>query len=142
MFASDAQQRRYLSKGRIDNPMVVGAVIDLGRCCNLLEVDVLSEMQRAHEYLATASKAAGVPLPQNKGTERGQRFMDKAVVDVMHSLRVEQQLAPYHTVRAALLEGEDLHDGGGFKARNHIQIAVLDTDCILGCFRPPGPSRR
>ena len=142
VFASDAQERRYLSKGRIDNPTVVGAVIDLGRCCNLLEVDALSEMQRAHEYLATASKAAGVPLPRNKGAERGQRFLDKAVVGVMHSLRAEQQLAPYQTVRAAFLEGEDLYDGAGFKARNHIQIAVLDTDCILGYFRLPGPSRR
>lgn len=140
-FASDAQERPFLTRGAILQPTAVGAVIDLGRCCNLLEVAALDEVRQAHQFLAAAAAAAGAPLPRNKGPERGQRFLDKAVMETVHQLRLERQLPDYQTVRAAFLEGEDLYEGAGFKARNHIQIAVRDPGCILGYFRLPGTAR-
>ncbi|HZU36516.1 MAG TPA: hypothetical protein VFA18_11435 [Gemmataceae bacterium] len=44
--------------------------------------------------------------------------------------------AEYDTVRAAFLEGEPVYPGAGFSRENHIQIAVRNSACILGVFRP------
>ena len=33
-------------------------------------------------------------------------------------------------------EGEELYPNAGFKSQNHIQIAVLNPDCIKGIFLP------
>ena len=139
-FACDAQEQRFLTRGEIRNPTALGAVIDLGRCCNLLEVPALDEVRSAYLYLAEAFRSAQAVPPANKGSARGQRFLDKAVMEGVHELRVTRGLPAYQTVRAAFLEGEDLYDGAGFKARNHIQIAVCDPDCILGYFRLPARS--
>ena len=140
-FARDAQERRFLTQGDIQNPTALGAVIDLGRCCNLLEVPALDEVRSAHQYLSEATASAKVSLPRNQGRERGQRFLDRAVMETVHKLREIRQLPRYQTVRAAFLEGDDLYEGAGFKARNHIQIAVRDPDCILGYFRLPAHPR-
>lgn len=140
-FARDAHERKFLTKGDIRHPYAIGAVIDLGLCCNLLEVAALSELKRAYEFLETASLLLGSAMPTNKGPERGQRFLDKAVIQAMHNLRGKRKsLKGYQSVRAAFLEGQDLYANAGFKAKNHIQIAVRDTDCILGYFRLPGLS--
>lgn len=58
--------------------------------------------------------------------------------DLRARVSKDSKVERYQSVRAAFLEGEPLYDGAGFKAKNHIQIAVRDTDCILGYFRLPG----
>ena len=140
-FACDAQEHRFLSKSKVRNPTVLGAVIDLGRCCNLLEVPALDEVRSAYEYMASAANSLQIELPANKDRERGQRFLDKAVMESVHHLRATRGLPAYQTIRAAFQEGDDLYDGAGFKARNHIQITVCDPDCILGYFQLPAHAR-
>ena len=43
----------------------------------------------------------------------------------------------FDTVRGLFPEGTPLYDGAGFRERNHVQLAVRNTDQILGCFYPP-----
>ena len=33
-------------------------------------------------------------------------------------------------------EGADLYPGAGFKEKNHIQIAIINPNCIKGFFLP------
>jgi hypothetical protein len=40
--------------------------------------------------------------------------------------------------RAAFWEGETLYEGAGFRRQNHIQIAVINLECIKGVFLPRG----
>ena len=42
----------------------------------------------------------------------------------------------YDTVRGAFLEGKPAYPGAGFSREGHIQIAVRNSACILGVFRP------
>lgn len=135
-FAQEAKKKPKLSKGHIKNPFVLGAVIDLGQCCNLLSTDALQEVARAHRVMSYTYKATGTEIPRNKGEDLGARFLDAAVIGAMHTIRIGSGFPAYDTVRAAFWEGAKLYDGAGFAAKNHIQIAVCNPNCIKGYFRP------
>lgn len=111
----------------------------MGHCLNLLEFGSTREVSRAFRFISEVYEQAGQKLPTNVGgKDRLRRFLDKVVIDALHRVRVENQLAPYDSVRAMFMEGDDLYDGAGFKTKNHIQIAVLNERCIKGYFRLPG----
>lgn len=135
-FAQEAVVQPKLTKGTIAKPFVVGAVIDLGRCCNLLSADALQEVKEAHDVLEKSLRGSSGAMPVNRGPDRGARFLDKAVISTMHAVRLRLGLEPYDTVRAAFWEGSALYPEAGFAAKNHIQIAVCNPDCIKGYFRP------
>jgi len=59
---ANAQRERK----KIKNPAVVGAVIDLGRCLNLLDAESLVIVRQGYEQLIRISAAADRVLPQNK----------------------------------------------------------------------------
>jgi hypothetical protein len=138
-FASDvAAGNTKISRGTIKKPFVVGAVIDLGVCCNLLDSRALAELAAAHALLVESVKtgSADKKMPANKGRDNAARFLDCAVVRFMHATRGAAGLEPYDTVRGAFSEGGDLYEGAGFSAKAHIQIAVCNDDCIKGYFLP------
>jgi hypothetical protein len=143
-FATDAASKRHLSKGQITTPFVVGAVIDLGLCLNLLDRRGLDEVKESHETLKLLHEIMGKPMPTNRGKEMGQRFLDCAVIQSLHDSRLKMNLRPksngkypaYETVRAAFPEAEQLYEGAGFRSKNHVQIAVRSRSCIRGYSRP------
>lgn len=62
-FAREAKVQKQISKGRIRRPYVVGVVIELGNCLNLLDHAGLMEMRAAYEMLKASTEAAGGQLP-------------------------------------------------------------------------------
>ena len=137
-FATDAANDDPVSsQGRIESPFVVGAIIDLGLCCNLLDSASLKELKEAHLKLTGALDSTGTEHPRNlSGPDRRARYLDCAVIRSMQRLRIESRLAAYDSVRGAFWEGGDLYPGAGFSAKGHVQIAVVNPDCIRGYFRP------
>lgn len=136
-WACESQRAKRTARP-VQTPYVVGAVIELGRCCNLLDFDTLEELLRANKFIEEVYKASGHSLPENQGGEDLlRRFRDKIVVESMHALREVEGLQAYQTVRAAFLEGSALYEGAGFRRKNHIQIAVKDARCIKAYFRLP-----
>lgn len=138
-----ATDAAYTTQGKISDPFVVGAVIDLGICFSLQDSNCLAELPLAYASLRKSCKIAGVPMPKNKGRDedKGARFLDCAVIEVMHRLRLASTppMVPYDTVRATFSEGKALYRGAGFSEKAHVQIAVRNTQkCILGYFRPLG----
>jgi hypothetical protein len=115
---------------------VVGAIIDLRNCCNLLDSRALDEVATAHKAFTEVTRSVGGAMPTNVGAtpDRLGRYLDRAVIEFMHGLRTEVQAEPYDTVRAAFPEGGDLYPGAGFTKRAHIQIAVRNPACIKGYF--------
>jgi hypothetical protein len=72
------------------------------------------------------------------------RYLDCAVVEMLHTIQAEDGLASFQTVRGAFLEGSPIYPGAGVRERNHIQICVRELRCIKGYFRvlrEPGPKR-
>lgn len=126
------------TKGKVTEPSVVGAIIDLGYCLDLTTISGLEEVRQAFVMLRETCEKARIPLPVNAGgKDRLKRELDCAVIQALHQYRCEQGLTPYDSVRAPFPEAEDLYFGSGFRAKNHIQVCVINTArCIKGYFKP------
>jgi len=137
-WAKAVRKDSRLSASRITRPFVIGAIIDLGNCLDLLEAESIRIVEHAHQRLREAYTEAGVPLPRNRGTagQIGLRSLDCAVINFVHSLRKEAGRAPLDSVRAAFFEGESLYPDAGFQKQTHIQICVRRPESIVGYFRP------
>jgi hypothetical protein len=111
------------------------AVIQLGRCFDLLNEAITSILTQSFQELAQAFAAANQPLPTNLGNDLKRRELDCLVInDCLRRLQIRG--IEYDTVRGAFLEGDAVYPGAGFFREAHIQIAVRNPTCILGVFRP------
>ncbi|HWE94406.1 MAG TPA: hypothetical protein VG269_10615 [Tepidisphaeraceae bacterium] len=136
-FACEVRDRPRRARQRIRRPAVVGAIIDLASCLNLLDSRYIDMVRDAHADLVVLHRGAGEPLPTNSGGEdRFLRRLDCAVIETLHAAREEQGKPPFDTVRAAFIEGDPIYDGAGFRTKNHIQLCVRNLACIKGYFRP------
>jgi hypothetical protein len=125
----------------ITNPAVIGAIINLGRCLNLIEADSLQILKDSYERLCLLHKESGLPLPENKNPFSEEkdlllRRLDCAVVEMTHAYCKEKGWEPFDTVRGVFWEGNELYKNAGFREKNHIQICVRNHDCIKGFFHP------
>jgi hypothetical protein len=85
-------------------------------------------------------KAENKLIPANTGFTASDFDFKKRKLDCA-VIRWAQRLAArngksFYTVRAAFWEGEQLYQNAGFKSQTHIQIAVLNPNCIKGIFLP------
>jgi hypothetical protein len=136
-WAEFVRDNPAVSSGRVVTPAVVGAVIDLGYCGLLHDRAFLTELNEAHELLTQAHASAGVPLPTNTGgLDKPRRLLDCAVLEFLHTLRDQQNLPKYDTVRSVFSEGGELYPGTSFTKKSHIQLVVREVRCIRGYFRP------
>jgi hypothetical protein len=141
-FANEASKKPHTTRGSITKPFVIGAVIDLGFCLNLMDRAALGDVRVVYQELKASYLESGQAMPANKGANHGARFLDRAVIEMLHALREELNdgsdvaFPAYDTVRSAFPEGRKLYAGAGFKAKNHIQIAVRNLASIKGYFRP------
>jgi hypothetical protein len=121
--------------GRRSRPSVVGAVVQLGRCFDLLDESITSVLAESHAELARSFARAAQSLPVNHGQDAKRRNLDCLVInDCLRQLK--DRGVEYDTVRGAFLEGEPVYPGAGFARETHIQLAVRNSACILGVFRP------
>ena len=125
------------AKKKIKEPDVVGAIIDLGRCLDLTTRMGLEEIAEAYATLRDSYAQAKLELPLNSGgKDQFKRELDCQVIQALHLYREDKGLPRYNSVRAPFPEAAPLYEGSGFRSRNHIQLAIIDTDCIKGYFRP------
>ena len=71
-YANDVKaDPRRTSRGKdpIKIPAVVGAIIDLGNCLNLLESKSIEIVKASYDHLVATSNAIGGDLPTNRGDE-------------------------------------------------------------------------
>jgi hypothetical protein len=136
-FATEIARRPRNKRQKIKKPAVVGAVIDLGFCLNLLDGRYIQMLRLAHLELERSVASAGLELPKNSGgDDLLNRKLDCAVIRMLHQRREEAEEAPFDTVRAVFVEGQRLYKNAGFRTKNHIQICVCNPRCIKGYFRP------
>ena len=126
-------------RGEIKKPAVVGALIHLGNCFDLLDTRSTGILPGAFEVFRNGLLADGQQVPENSGgLDQLKRKRDCAVLNfVMENF--EKSGAAYQTVRGLFTEGPCAFEGSGIRLKSHIQIAVRDPACILGYFRPSSP---
>ncbi len=131
-FARDQQRR-----GRIAAPAVVGAIVQLGSCFDLMDTRFTAELADAYEELRAARVRMGLPIPVNAGATPDQKLrrLDCWILNTYLASR-EDTGRPFDTVRCGFAEGARAYPGSGIFQESHIQIAVRNPACILGAFRP------
>lgn len=131
-----AQAARKSGSGKVKTPGVLGAVIDLGNCLNLIDAEYLDLVKAAHAEYIKACKESLFPPAQNKGKGLRARYLDKAVFETLHKLREYEQKQAFDSVRAFFVEGVPLYENAGLHSLDHIQICVRNPKKIIGYFLP------
>ncbi len=132
-YAVDVAESRQKNSGPIKTPFVIGAIIELGNCLNLLEPNSLSIVKEAHASLEKMMSETGQVMPQNKGPVRK---LDCAVIQTVHETNKREKIAPYDSIRCAFVEGSEIYPNSNFSDRLHIEICVLNPSLIRGYFLP------
>ena len=140
-------------RGEIDEPAVVGAVLQLGYCFDLLDSRYVNLLKNSYELMANSYKAVAKELPQNKSlrndvyNDKILRILDCTVIEYMHSQIYEQykedinlkgfsDLKIFESTRCVFTEGGPAYEGAGIFEKSHIQICIRNPDCIKGFFNP------
>lgn len=128
------------AKNPINNPTVIGAVIDLGYCFDLIDYKMLRLLKMGFDIFNSAWENMGLKLRVNKtdghSSDLLMRELDCAVIESIHDFRNEKSYTPFDSVRGVFWEGKELYSNAGFKEKNHIQICVRNPNCIKGYFLP------
>lgn len=128
-FAREKRKRR----SGIRRPFVVGAVLDMGLCLDLTTKDSIENLREAHRSLLRTIPPGG-PLPVN-GPENWRRRLDCAVIRCFHQILLTPASEPVDTVRGIFTEGDPIYAGSAFLEKTHVQIAVVNPECIKAVFR-------
>jgi hypothetical protein len=149
---------------KLENPAVVGAVIKLGNCLDLLDSKHINKLKLSYEILEKEFDDINEKLPINKAFKHGFSFardLDCRVIMRLHELNNESiakeigiekitkkniiqiQKHPQFidSVRGMFPEGEELYPGAGFRSKNHIQLCITNPNCIIGYFDPIEPDK-
>ena len=123
---------------QINEPYVVGAVIDLGFCLDLTSSTGVEAVVSAYHDFVQYCLTAGVAAPRNEGGEDSlYRKLDCAVINHLHGIRRAGGLSSFDSVKGVFIEGGTIYPGSGFHRRTHVQVCVRDLACIKGVFRVP-----
>jgi len=130
-FARSLKKHPLRSNSVIKTPAVLGAVISLGYCLDLLDYRNLKLVKASHDLLLSTGNA----IPKNKGKDQDllRRELDCAVIELIHTINVPK---PFDSVRSVFWEGKLLYENAGFREKNHIQICIRNPNCIKGFFLP------
>jgi hypothetical protein len=128
--------RKNRTQGTSLEPDVVGAVVDLGYCLDLMSSNGAKAVAGAYKNLHEVLLASGNAIPENSGGEdRLVRKLDCAVINFLHSVRSASGQISFDTVRGLFPEGQELYPDSGFRQQTHVQICVRNPDNIHGVFR-------
>jgi hypothetical protein len=128
-----AQQRR----GKVAEPAVVGALVQLGHCFDLMDTAYTEDLVSAFQKYRSFAAQAGWMLSRNAGStpDKKLRRLDCSVLNYPLDWLGMRGVA-FDTVRCGFQEGERAFPGSGIYRGSHIQISVRNPACILGVFRP------
>lgn len=97
--------------GKIAEPSVIGAVLHLGYCCDLLRYLDCAVIEIMH-----------------------QKTLDQAKTDIATKGNTRYKI--FDSIRAAFIEGGPAFEGTQIREKTHIQICIRNPNCIKGFFLP------
>ena len=118
----------------------MGAVIDLGRCLDLTNRQNVQTLLLGYEWLKNSCEKQGKVMPQNENVGKNNdwlmRNLDCAVIEGIHTMIKNENLPRFDSVRSMFNEGERVYKGSSFREKTHIQICIVNPNCIKGYFLP------
>jgi len=116
-------------------PSVIGAVIDMGTCLDLVDSSYLELLKASYRLMKKSYDISGISLPKNTRRHPGDttllKRLDCAVIEFLH-----ERDNSFDSVRGVFWEGGELYEGTDHKEKNHIQICIRNPNCIKGFFVP------
>ena len=103
-----------------ENASVVGAVIDLGYCLNLTDYNSLEVLHNGYNMLAASCENTG----------------DCSVIEMIHNYNEKMGFESYDSIRGIFTEGKEAYPGSGFVEKTHVQLCIVNPNCIKGYFAP------
>jgi hypothetical protein len=140
-------------RGEIQSPSVIGAVIHLGYCLDLLDSNYIKILQQYYKIMEAEYQILNKEIPQNKDF-RNDKYKDKIIreldctlIEYMHQAILEQiidekntqgfsELKIFDSARGVFTEGGPAFPGAGIQEKNHIQICIRNSNAIKGFFLP------
>ena len=114
---------------KVKKPAVIGAIIDLGNCLDLLSGESRDLLISAHKVLSSVGN-----LPK-KPKNPMVRNLDCAVINTACELFEDDK--QIDSVRGMFDESKPLYSGSGIHELDHVQICIRNPSiCILGYFNP------
>lgn len=141
---------KKVERGDYEEAFVLGAIIDLGNCLDLMSRKNMPILEDAYNSLMKKREGSDLPPLENKDAkgdgykDKLLRFLDCAVIRHVHFIIEEAVSAhgpaspvqPFDTVRGLFTEGGEVYAGARFQTLTHSQIAVKNPKNILGFFMP------
>lgn len=147
------------NSSKVSNPAVIGAFIQLGNCLDLLDTAKIEYLKLGYKILEKEANKLQIALPQNKSFRNGISFnreLDCEVIQRIHQFNNELianrldlpntegenrvVIQRHHdfidSVRGMFPEGNEVYPGAGFLSQNHIQLCIVNPNCIIGYFNP------
>jgi len=127
-------------KKKFKVPSVLGAVIDLEYCLDLLDTRYLRLVKKSYFNFISSAGIDGIEIPRNRtvkgSTDKLLRELDCAVIENLHDMQRQTKFESFDSFRGVFVEGDELYPGAGFHDKNHIQICIRNPNCIKGFFIP------
>lgn len=139
-YAKEVKNKKIIHSTPIKTPAVIGAIIDLGNCFNLVDSRYISILKAGYTLFIESVETAGATPPENKLTDEGghplKRTLDCAVIEAIHAKRINEKEPTFDSVRAVFTEGKELYKTSGFNTKTHIHLCIRNPNCIKGYFHP------
>lgn len=139
-------------RGEIEKPAVIGAILSLDYCFDLLDSRYIKMIQAYHSLMVESYTLLGREIPKNKDPKTDThkdkilRYLDCAVIEFMHDTILDQInksnstiLKQFDSTRGVFTEGGPAFEGAGIMLKSHIQICIRNSNCIKGFFLPRKP---
>ena len=137
-FAEQLRKYPNRSRGKIVKPAVIGAVIDLGICLDLLDYQNLQLLKMAYQFVTDTKEKSS--LPKNKAIGNAGdillKELDCTVIETVHALKKQAGQSAFDSVRGVFFEGDEIYPNASFRMKDHIQICVRNPNCVKGFFLP------
>ena len=64
------------------------------------------------------------------------RDLDCAVIHQLHEYNIGKDGQIYDSVRGVFIEGKEVYPGAEIREKTHIQLCIVNPNCIKGLFGP------
>ena len=83
-------------------------------------------------------------MPVNKNVKGNNdlllRELDCAVIERIHQYNKDTGEKPYDSVRGIFIEGKPVYNESGIMEKTHVQLCIINPNCIKGYFSPLAPN--
>lgn len=112
---------------------------------NLTDYGSSEILKYGYEILSYELSLVGKEMPVNKNTRGNKdlllRELDCAVIERIHQYNRDMGKRGYDSIRGIFIEGNPVYSESGIMEKTHVQLCIINPNCIKGYFKPLEPRK-